>query len=396
MNDKIKNLLTRGVVEVIEKDSLETKLNSGRKLRIKFGVDPTANILHLGHSVCLLKLREFQDLGHQIIFLIGDFTARIGDPTGKTTSRIPLSIKQIKENMRNYKKQASLVLNMDKVEIRNNTEWWDKMDLKEMMLLAAKVTYGQVSARADFKKRLQEDKDFTLEEFMYPVLQGYDSVELRADVEIGGTDQVFNMLMGRRIQKKYNQEPQDVITCPLLIGLDGKEKMSKSLENYVGIAESAKEQFGKIMSLPDELIINYMRLLTGIPEEEINKMEKELKSGAVNPKEPKARLGFEIAKFYHNAEEAEQAKKEFERVFSKKEMPSEMSIVEILGNKINIIDFLADNKILQSKSEARRLIEQGGVEIDKKKIDDWQKEVEVKDGSVIQIGKRKFIKIKIK
>ena len=396
MNDKIKNLLTRGVVEVIEKDSLETKLNSGRKLRIKFGVDPTANILHLGHSVCLLKLREFQDLGHQIIFLIGDFTARIGDPSGRTTSRIPLSIKQIKENMRNYKKQASLVLNMDKVEIRNNTEWWDKMDLKEMMLLAAKVTYGQVSARADFKKRLQEDKDFTLEEFMYPVLQGYDSVELRADVEIGGTDQVFNMLMGRRIQKKYNQEPQDVITCPLLIGLDGKEKMSKSLENYVGIAESAKEQFGKIMSLPDELIINYMRLLTEIPEEKINKIEKELKSGAVNPKEPKARLGFEIAKFYHNAEEAEQAKKEFERVFSKKEMPSEMSIVETLGNKINIIDFLADNKILQSKSEARRLIEQGGVEIDKKKIDDWQKEVEVKDGSVIQIGKRKFIKIKIK
>ena len=396
MNDKIKNLLTRGVVEVIEKDSLETKLNSGRKLRIKFGVDPTANILHLGHSVCLLKLREFQDLGHQIIFLIGDFTARIGDPTGKTTSRIPLSIKQIKENMRNYEKQASLVLNMDKVEIRNNTEWWDKMDLKEMMLLAAKVTYGQVSARADFKKRLQEDKDFTLEEFMYPVLQGYDSVELRADVEIGGTDQVFNMLMGRRIQKKYNQEPQDVITCPLLIGLDGKEKMSKSLENYVGIAESAKEQFGKIMSLPDELIINYMRLLTGIPEEEINKMEKELKSGAVNPKEPKAKLGFEIAKLYHNAEEAEQAKKEFERVFSEREVPSEMPIVKILGNKINIIDFLADNKILQSKSEARRLIEQGGVEIDKKKIDDWQKEVEVKDGSVIQIGKRKFIKIKIK
>jgi len=396
MNDKIKNLLTRGVVEVIEKDSLETKLNSGRKLRIKFGIDPTANILHLGHSVCLLKLREFQKLGHQIIFLIGDFTARIGDPTGKTTSRIPLSIKQIKENMRNYEKQASLVLNMDKVEIRNNTEWWGKMSLKKMMLLAAKVTYGQVSARADFKKRLQEDKDFTLEEFMYPVLQGYDSVELRANVEIGGTDQVFNMLMGRRIQKKYNQEPQDVITCPLLIGLDGKEKMSKSLENYVGIAESAKEQFGKIMSLPDELIIDYMRLLTEIPEEKINKIEKELKSGGVNPKEPKARLGFEIAEFYHNAEEAEQAKKEFERVFSKREIPLEMSEIKIPQNKINIIDFLADNKILQSKSEARRLIEQGGVEIDKKRIDDWQKEVEVKDGSVIQIGKRKFIKIRIK
>ena len=393
MNDKIKNLLSRGIVEVIEKDSLETKLNSGRKLRIKFGIDPTANILHLGHSVCLLKLREFQKLGHQIIFLIGDFTARIGDPTGKTTSRIPLSIKQIKENMRNYEKQASLVLNMDKVEIRNNTEWWGKMSLKKMMLLAAKVTYGQVSARADFKKRLQEDKDFTLEEFMYPVLQGYDSVELRANVEIGGTDQVFNMLMGRRIQKKYNQEPQDVITCPLLIGLDGKEKMSKSLENYVGIAESAKEQFGKIMSLPDELIIDYMRLLTEIPEEEINKIEKELKSGGVNPKEPKARLGFEIAEFYHNAEEAEQAKKEFERVFSKREIPLEMSEIKIPQNKINIIDFLADNKILQSKSEARRLIEQGGVEIDKKRIDDWQKEVEVKDGSVIQIGKRKFIKI---
>lgn len=396
MNDKIKNLLTRGVVEVIEKDSLEKKLKSGRKLRIKFGADPTAPDLHLGHSVCLRKLKEFQDLGHEIIFIIGDFTAQIGDPTGQSKLRKTLTPGEIKNNMNSYKNQVSEILDIKKIKIVYNSKHLSKMSFVDLYRMSHFFTVNQLLEREMFKKRQEKHRPIWMHEFFYPILQAYDSVVVKADVEVGGTDQLFNMLIGRQLQPYFKQQPQDVLAMEILVGLDGKEKMSKSLGNYVGITESAKEQFGKIMSLPDELIINYMRLLTEIPEEEINKIEKELKSGAVNPKEIKARLGFEIAKFYHNIEEAEQAKDEFERVFSKRETPSEMPEIKISKNKLNIIDFLVDNKILQSKSEAKRLIEQGGVEIDKKRIDNWQKEVEVKDGSVIQIGKRKFIKIKIK
>jgi len=389
---KIKQILSRGVEEVIIKEHLEERLLKGEKLRVKFGIDPTANILHLGHSVCLLKLREFQKLGHQVIFLIGDFTARIGDPTGRTSPRTPLSEKQIKENMKNYKKQASLILDIDKVEIRYNSDWWDKMDLKKMMQLAMKVTYGQISARADFKKRLAEDEDLTLEEFMYPVLQGYDSVALKSDVEVGGTDQKFNMLMGRRIQKRYNQESQDVITLPLLEGLDGKEKMSKSLNNYIALIEKPANMYGKIMSIPDNLIERYFELITLLGKNEINEILKK------QPQIAKAELAENVVRIYHGSEKAKIAKEEFIRVFQKKELPTEVPVFETDRKNYPPLDLLCDSKLSASKSQAERLIEAGAIDILQEakeiKIDDWKKEIEIKDGMIVRRGKRQFVKIK--
>jgi len=392
---KIEGALTRGVDEVIEAEHLWKALNSGEKLRIKFGIDPTRDILHLGHSVCLLKLKEFQEMGHQIIFLIGDFTARIGDPTGRTSKREPLAEKQIRENMKSYKKQAGLILNLRKVEVRYNSEWWRRMNLKEMMQLTTKVTYSQVSAREDFKKRLAEDIDFTVEEFLYPVLQGYDSVALKADVEIGGTDQKFNMLMGRRIQKRYDQKPQDVITVPILEGLDGKEKMSKSLGNYIAIVEKPPEIYGKIMSLPDALIGRYFELCTRISLEEIEEIKK-----VSNPRDQKARLAREIVKIYHGEKQAQKAEQEFNKIFRDKQLPDEMPIFETDKENYFPADLLNDSKLAESKNQAKYLINASGtamiVDGKEKKITDWEKPISLTDGAVIKVGKRRFIKIKLK
>jgi len=386
---KVKGLLTGGVEEVVIKEHLEERLLNGERLRVKFGIDPTADILHLGHSVPLWKLRQLQDLGHQIIFLIGDFTAKIGDPTGRTNSRTSLSSQAIKRNMRNYTAQVGLILNLDKVEIRYNSEWWDKMEPREIMLLASKVTYGQISARADFKKRLKEDKDFTLEEFIYPVLQGYDSVELKADVEIGGTDQKFNMLMGRRIQKRYGQRPQDVITCPLLEGLDGKEKMSKSLNNYVTLTEKPNKMYGKIMSIPDDLTKKYFELTTKLSKESIKEILKE------KPHLAKARLAKEIVKLYHGEKKGLLAEKEFNRIFREKKLPAKIPEIQIRKKKIALLDLLLKTKLALSKSEAKRLVLQKGVKIDSQIQEDWQKVIEIKKGQIVQVGKRKFVKIDI-
>jgi len=391
MNNKIKNLLERGVVDVIEKDSLEKKLNSSKKLRIKFGADPTAPDLHLGHAVALRKLKEFQDLGHKIIFIIGDFTAKIGDPSGKNKTRPPLSEIEIKKNTQTYLQQIGKILDVQKIKIYKNSQWFSKMKLEDLIRLSAKLTVAKILERDDFEKRIKNKIEIYYHETLYPLLQAYDSVMVEADVEIGGSDQIFNMLVGRDLQKKMGQEPQDVLTVPLLVGLDGKEKMSKSLKNYVGFNEMPQEQFGKLMSLPDELIIQYMKLLTDIPAEEIDEIEKKMKKKIVNPRDAKMRLAFEIVSFYHSEDEACKAKEEFERVFSRKEMPE----VEVSQNKIKIIDFLAENSLVSSKSEARRLIEQKAVEIDGKIIGDWRKETEVKDGAIMRIGKRKFIKIKL-
>jgi len=395
MNNKIKNLLERGVVDVIEKDSLEKKLNSSKKLRIKFGADPTAPDLHLGHAVALRKLKEFQDLGHKIIFIIGDFTAKIGDPSGKNKTRPPLSEAEIKKNTQTYLQQIGKILDVQKIKIYKNSQWFSKMKLEDLIRLSAKLTVAKILERDDFEKRIKNKIEIYYHETLYPLLQAYDSVMVEADVEIGGSDQIFNMLVGRDLQKKMGQEPQDVLTVPLLVGLDGKEKMSKSLKNYVGFNEMPQEQFGKLMSLPDELIIQYMKLLTDIPAEEIDEIEKKMKKKIVNPRDAKMRLAFEIVSFYHSEDEARKAKEEFERVFSRKEMPKEMPEVEVSQNKIKIIDFLAENSLVSSKSEARRLIEQKAVEIDGKIIGDWRKETEVKDGAIMRIGKRKFIKIKL-
>lgn len=391
---KIKELLTRGVEEVIVRRHLEERLLSGEKLRIKFGIDPTSSVLHLGHSVCLWRLRFFQDLGHQVIFLIGDFTARIGDPTGRITSRAPLTSAEIKKNMQNYKAQAGLILDLNKVEIRCNGQWWDKMKLEELMILTTKVTYSQVSGRADFKKRLKQDEDFTMEEFMYPVLQGYDSVELKADIEIGGTDQKFNMLMGRRIQKRYGQEPQDVITCPLLVGLDGEEKMSKTSKNYIALTEKPNKMFGKVMSIPDHLIDSWFELTTRLPLDEINQIKKELKAGKINPRDVKARLAREIVTIYYGAKSALKAEKEFERVFKAKKIPLRIRNYELRIKKCGILDLLVKLRMVSSKAEARRLVQQKGVKIGDKIVDDWKKTIKIKNGMIVQVGKRRFVKIK--
>lgn len=383
---KIKELITRRVDEVIIYEHLRKRMLAGEKLRIKHGIDPTGAILHLGHAVCLLKLREFQELGHQVIFLIGDFTARIGDPTGRIKARPSLSTGQIKKNMRNYQKQASKILDMSKTEVRYNSEWWDKMELKDIMLLGAQVTYSQISARADFKKRLAKGEDFTLEEFMYPVLQAYDSVELKADVEVGGTDQKFNMLLGRRIQKRYNQKPQDVITCPLLMGLDG-EKMSKSLGNYVGISEKPNNMFGKIMSIDDKMIPSYFELAARLSQKEIKESLK------FEPQEAKARLAQEIVEIYHGKKAAQNAEKEFKRIFKKKKLPSKIPGIKIREKKLNILDLLFKTKLAASKSVAKRLILQKGVKIDGKVQKDWKATIEIKKGLIVQVGKRRFVKL---
>jgi len=389
MIDKINEILTRGLQEVIVEDHLKQSLISGKKLRIKFGIDPTGNVLHIGHSVCLLKLKELQDLGHQIIFLIGDFTARIGDPTGRMSKRAPLGEKQIKENMKSYKKQAGLILDLRKVEVRYNSEWWSKINLAEMMQLAMKVTYNQISAREDFKKRLNEDKDFTVEEFLYPVLQGYDSVKLKADVEIGGTDQKFNMLMGRQIQKRYGQEAQDVITIPLLEGLDGKEKMSKSVGNFIALTDKPNDMYGKFMSISDNLIEKYFKLCTRISLEEIEEIKK-----TSNPRDQKARLAKEIVKMYHGEKEAQKAEEEFNKIHRDGELPTEIEKFKINNEEeMPILDLLFKTGLAESKSEAKRLVEQGAVKINGKIENDWRKVVKTEKGTVLQVGRRKFLEL---
>ncbi|MBI4812624.1 tyrosine--tRNA ligase [Candidatus Falkowbacteria bacterium] len=392
--NKIEEVLTRGVVEILVKDELKKRLLSGRKLRIKLGIDPTGSVLHLGHAVVLRKLKEFQNLGHQIIFLIGDFTARIGDPTGRSSVRKPLSDKEIKENMKSYIKQAGLILDIKKMEIRHNSEWLDKLSFGELVNLASKVTYSQVAQRADFKERIKNDKDLSLQEFLYPIMQGYDSVMLKADVEIGGMDQKFNMLMGRQLQKRYDQEPQDIIMCPILEGTDGKEKMSKSLNNYIALAETAEDMYGKIMSLADNLIIRYFQLCAETPAEEIEKMENQLAKNEVNPRDLKMKLAFEIVKIYHGEKKAREAEEYFVKTVQKKEVPEEVEELKVKSGKWKAVDLLMEIKLAGSKSEARRLIEQGGIKIDGEVMKDINKEVEISgEEMMIQRGKRQFVRV---
>jgi tyrosyl-tRNA synthetase len=391
----IDKLLSRGAEEVIVKEELRKKLLLGKKLRIKLGIDPTGSVLHLGHAVVIRKLKEFQDLGHQVIFLIGDFTARIGDPTGRASARVPMTDEEIKNNMQSYQEQAGMILDMKKVEVRYNSEWLAKLDLKDLIMLTSKITYAQMAQRSDFKERIKKDLDLSIQEFMYPAMQGYDSVALRADVELGGTDQKFNLLMGRQLQKRYDQQPQDVVTCPLLEGLGGKDKMSKSLGNYIALTEEPNSMYGKVMSLADDLIVNYFNLCTNLSLEEIGVVEKQLKNNQINPRDAKMRLAFEITKIYHNEKKATEAQKYFEQVFSKKELPTEISEVKVSAGEL-LIDALVKNKLAESKSDARRKIDQGGIKVDNEVIRDWQLKLDKSfDGKILKAGKREFRKMKI-
>jgi len=394
--NKIQDILERGVEEVIVEEHLKKQLKFGKKLRIKFGIDPTSADLHLGHTILLRKLKQFQDLGHQIILLIGDHTARIGDPSGRFTTRKMLTEKQVKQNMKDYTKQAGKIINLKKTEIRYNSEWYDKKDVRFLMHLASKFTYAQVIARDEFKKRITKDIDVSMLELYYPIMQGYDSVELKADVEIGGTDQKFNLLFGRKVQKKFDMPQQDIITSPLLIGTDGTGKMSKSVGNYIKFTEEASKIYGKIMSIPDALIIHYFKLLTDRPLEEIEKFQEELrKIDGISPRIIKAELAKEIVKMYHGAKKAEQAEQEFNKVFRDKKMPTKMANFKASKEIYPILDLLFEAGLANSKGEARRLVVGNGVKINDEIKTDWKEKIKVENGMVIQVGKLKYVKIKL-
>lgn len=390
----LKELLTRNIEEIIEQPSLEKKLKSGKALRIKYGADPSRPDLHLGHAIGLRKLKEFQDLGHTIIFIIGDFTAKIGDPSEKNKTRPQLSDEEILKNTQTYLDQVGMILDIKKIEIRKNSEWYSKFNLAQILDLASKFTVARVIERDDFEKRLKNGSDISMHELLYPLLQAYDSVEIKADVEIGGTDQKFNMLAGRALQRKMNLTQQDVITMPLLVGLDGTEKMSKSLDNYIGLAESAQEQYGKIMSIPDKLIIDYYKLITDLSENEVEKIEKSIKSGKVNPRDAKAELAHQVVKMFHDEEEAQKAADEFDRIFKMGEVPEDIKEVKIDTPTCLLPDLLVSSGIITSKSEAKRLISQGGVKVDGETMKNKDSEIKVKDGMVLKVGRRKFVKIK--
>lgn len=390
--ENIQELLTRGVQDIIVKKSLTNKLRSGKKLRVKLGIDPTAPKLHIGHTVVLRKLRQFQELGHHIIFLVGDFTARIGDPTDKLSARKPLEEKDIKRNMKSYVSLASKVLDIDTTEVRYNSEWHQRMDFAELFRLTSHFTVNHMLERDMFQKRMKEKKPLWVHELMYPILQGYDSVALRADVEIGGTDQTFNVLAARDIQPHYHQLVQDIMTVPLLEGTDGTEKMSKSVGNTIDIDDAPADMYGKTMSIPDNLIIKYFTLVTDVSMDEITLFEREMKAGS-NPRDFKARLARELVTMYHSAAAAKKAEEQFAAVFKDKGAPADMPTYHLSKpGSYSIIDIVIETKLAPSKSEARRLVAQGAVTFDGKKIDDWQVNVRVAPGMVLRVGKRKFVK----
>lgn len=386
--EKIKEILERSVEDAVVKEDLEKKLKEGKKLRIKFGIDPTGSVLHLGHSVPLWKLRQFQELGHQIILLIGDYTAMIGDPTGRNEARPPLTQEQIKENMKDYLRQAGKIIDVDRAEVRYNSEWYGKKGWDFVMELTGKMTVARILERDDFQKRLAAGNDILMQEMLYPLMQGYDSVVLRSDVEIGGTDQKFNLIMGRKLQKRYDQTEQDIITVDLLEGTDGEKKMSKSYGNFVGLEENPTEMYGKIMSLPDKLLLKYFRLTTNLSFEELDKIEKDFNSG-VNPRDLKMSLANNIVRMYHGEKAEEEARNAFVKTFQSGDIPED--IKTIAPSAYDIMTVLTESGLCDSRSDARRQIEQGGVRINKKKIDSLSEQT--KPGDVVQKGSRFFVKV---
>ncbi|MGE5308324.1 MAG: tyrosine--tRNA ligase [Deltaproteobacteria bacterium] len=381
-------VIKRGAVDIISEEELVKKLELAQKenrpLRVKAGFDPTAPDIHLGHTVLLRKLRQFQDLGHEVYFLIGDFTARIGDPTGRNVLRKTLDTKDILENAKTYKHQVSKILDLNRLKVVFNSEWFEKMGVARFLGLTMHITVQQVLQRDDFKKRIANNQEISLLEVMYPVLQGYDSVFLHADIELGGTDQIFNLLVGRDMQKDFGQEPQVVITMPLLEGTDGVNKMSKSLGNYIAINDLPKDMFGKIMSIPDELMYKYFTLLTDENLDEVR---------AMHPRQAKAKLaGIIITRFY-SGELARQAEEEFNRVFSAKETPQEMPVAVISGH-VPLADLLVSNGICKSKNEARRLVKQNAVEFDGVKVTD--ENLTVTTPGIVKVGSRRFLKVEKK
>ncbi len=395
MKDALK-LIKRGADEILTEADLKKKFESGKQLVIKAGFDPTAPDLHFGHTVLLNKLRHFQDLGHKVIFLIGDFTGRIGDPSGINKTRPILDAKDLVENAKTYEKQVYKILKKDLTEIKFNSEWCDKLGADGLIGLASKYNVARMLERDDFNKRFTSNKSIAIHEFLYPLVQGYDSVALEVDVECGGTDQKFNLLVGRELQRDYGQEPQVVITVPILEGLDGVKKMSKSLDNYIAIDENPDDMFGKIMSISDELMWRWFELLSFIPEEEIAKLKAEMDSGK-NPRDIKFVLAEELVDRFHNEGDGEKCKDTFLKRFQKGQMPDDIESiqVDIEGDSILLVNLLKDTKMIASVSEGNRLIKQGGIKIDSEKVEDQKLEVNKGSENIYQVGKRKFLKIKV-
>lgn len=386
-------LLDRGIQDLIPKSELVSQLQSGKKLRFKFGVDVTSPDLHIGHAVPLRKLRQFQDLGHTVVLVIGDYTTKIGDPSGKSKTRPMLDDSQIAANVKTYLDQVGLILDVKKAEIRYNSEWLGKLDFSELIKLASNISVAQLIERDDFSKRLADGSEIALHEFMYPLMVAYDSVALEADVEFGGTDQLFNLLAGRNLQKKMGQKPQCVITAPLLVGLDGVQKMSKSLDNYIGLTDEPADMFGKVMSIPDNLIGPYFELCTDVPEAEIKAVVANIAQGA-NPRDTKASLAREIVRIYHGDKAAEAAEQAFNDQFRDKKAPTD--IPEHKTKKgADLADVLVESGLVTSKSEYRRLIMQAGVKINNQTVTP-EDEVKLQDGDTVQVGKRRFIKLRVR
>ena len=395
MEDAFK-IINRGTDEILTETDLTKKLKSGKQLVIKAGFDPTAPDLHLGHTVLLNKLRHFQDLGHKVIFLIGDFTGRIGDPSGKNKTRPTLNSKDLIENAKTYEKQVFKILKKELTEIKFNSEWCDQLGADGLIKLASKYNVARMLERDDFNKRFTSNKSIAIHEFLYPLVQGYDSVALKADVECGGTDQKFNLLVGRELQRDYDQDPQVVITVPILEGLDGEKKMSKSLDNYIAIDEDPDEMFGKIMSISDDLMWRWFELLSFMPEEGISKLKDEMDAGK-NPRDIKFVLAEELVDRFHEDGDGEKSKEAFLSRFQKGNMPDEIELTEVKIEKdtILLVNLLKDTNMITSISEGNRLIKQGGIKINSKKVEDSKLEIPKGTEDIYQVGKRKFLKIKV-
>ena len=392
--------LKRGVAEIIPEEELKRKLEksimTNTPLKVKLGLDPSAPDVHLGHTVVLHKLRQFQELGHEIQLVIGDFTGKIGDPTGKSKTRKQLTDEEVKQNAQTYFEQFQKVMHMDSTHIYYNSSWLKELNFVDVVTLASKTTVARMLERDDFSKRYQSNQAISIHEFFYPLMQGYDSVMLESDIELGGTDQKFNLLMGRQLQEAYEKEKQVVIMFPLLEGLDGVKKMSKSLNNYIGINEHPNDIFGKTMSIPDELMFKYFQLATSLPIDDIVKMEDKVQKGEAHPKDIKSMLAKTFVRMYHGEEEANKAESHFETVFKKGNLPDEIPEKTLSNTQDDrwIIDLLVDVGLFNTKNEARRMIKNGGVKINQEKITDSDDRITIENDMIIQVGKRKFIKIK--
>lgn len=393
-------MIRRGTAEIIPEDELLKKLEQSIKnkkpLKIKLGLDPTAPDIHLGHTVVLNKLRQFQDLGHEVRLIIGDFTGRIGDPSGKSETRKQLTEEQIRVNAKTYEEQIFKILDRGRTTIYFNSEWLSSMNFADVLTLGAKYTVARMMERDDFAKRYKEGLPIGVHEFFYPLMQGYDSVVLESDVELGGTDQKFNLLVGRNLQREYGQEPQIALMMPILEGLDGVQKMSKSLGNYIGVNEDPYEIFGKTMSIQDQLITRYFELVTRVPMDEIKRLEKAMKSGQVNPRDAKMRLAREFITMFYDAEQAQLAEERFKLVFQKGDVPEDIPEIEVSEREVWLPKLLSDTGLVSSTSDGKRMIKQGAVKINGEKCDREEVVITVQDGMVLQVGKRKFARLIVK